>query len=186
MTVFTTASSQLENNIIYFFDVDGRSFYDVQADFEADTLKVVLEQNRVIAFSKDVSALAPQTGQTVIELMPEHCTKLKNGDYIFDGVYAGAKPEYHDWSEAEEVWVKSPAQEAQQAADIELAIQAELSVLLAYAAQKISEYQDFIELAENASEVAIGEKGYAEWKQYRVALLKYQKGLILEKPEKPE
>ena len=105
MTTFTTVTSRIDNNIVHFEDENGRNFYDVQADFAADTVKAVLENGRIVAFSTDVSELAPQIGQTVIELPADKCQDIANGQYVFDGVLAGVKPDaYHVWDATKKQW----------------------------------------------------------------------------------
>ena len=185
MTVFTTTSTLIENNIVYFKDADGRDFYEAQLDFSEGTIKALLENDRIVAYSLDVSALAPKIGQTVTELALDYCSSIAAGQYVFDGVLAGEKPDsYHEWNGT--AWEMSTAGEAQKQADADMVKQSEIAVLLTQAAQKISEYQDLKDFADTDDEMAAGEAGYNAWRQYRAQLLKYQKGLIAEMPVKPE
>ena len=91
---------------------------------------------------------------------------------------------YHTWDGKS--WVMTDESNAQKQIDTEAIKQAEIAALLTYAAQKINEYQDLVDFAETAEELAIGEQGYSAWRQYRANLLKYQKGLALGLPTLPE
>ncbi|MDF7676349.1 tail fiber assembly protein [Neisseriaceae bacterium ESL0693] len=82
-------------------------------------------------------------------------------------------------------WVMTAETKAQQEADAEQVKQAEITNLLNNAAKKIGEYQDLIDFADTAEEQSTGEAGLNSWRQYRAALLKYQKGLITDMPTLP-
>uniref|UniRef100_UPI001E5764DF hypothetical protein n=1 Tax=Snodgrassella sp. CFCC 13594 TaxID=1775559 RepID=UPI001E5764DF len=83
-------------------------------------------------------------------------------------------------------WTMTAESEAQKASEEASAKQQQIIELLNKAAQKISEYQDLIDFADSEEETAAGEAGYKAWRQYRATLLKYQKGLITDKPTAPE
>ena len=83
-------------------------------------------------------------------------------------------------------WTMTAESEGQKASEEASAKQQQIIELLNKAAQKISEYQDLIDFAETDEETAAGETGHKAWRQYRAALLKYQKGLITDKPSAPE
>lgn len=93
---------------------------------------------------------------------------------------------YHVWNESIRLWETNSELQAQKQADEAAIKQAEIAALFTQAAQKIDEYQDLIDFAETSDELAAGEAGHSSWRQYRTALMKYQKGLILSLPTAPE
>ena len=72
---------ELNPNILYARDKDGRDWYDCQADFSSDTLKIMYDENGVIVcISKDVTAIFPP-GFSVAEVAinetpPEACNDM--------------------------------------------------------------------------------------------------------------
>ena len=93
---------------------------------------------------------------------------------------------YHIWNDANNVWETNDELQAQKQADAEAEKHTEITSLLTHAARKVSEYQDLIDFAETPEEISTGEDGLLAWRQYRAALLKYQKGLINSLPNTPE
>ena len=105
MATFTTAHTIIENGIVFFEDETGKDFYAAQTEFSADTMKMVLDQQCIVAYSTDVSTFAPQIGQSVIELPTEVCQSIATGQFVFDGVLAGFQPDaYHTWNSATQEW----------------------------------------------------------------------------------
>ena len=105
MATFTTATTIIDNGIVYFEDEYGNDFYAAQAEFADDTMKMVLDQNCIVAYSTDVSTFAPQVGQSVIELPAEVCRNIATGQFVFNGVLAGFQPDaYHTWNSATQEW----------------------------------------------------------------------------------
>ena len=93
---------------------------------------------------------------------------------------------YHAWDAVKKQWQTNDELQGQKQRDEEAIKQAQITSLLAKAAQRISEYQDLKDFADTEEETAAGETGYNLWRQYRATLLKYQKGLIPEMPAQPE
>ena len=90
---------------MFFKDESGNDFYAAQVEFADDTMKMVLDQNCIVAYSTDVSTFAPQVGQSVIELPAEVCQSIAIGQFVFDGVLARFQPDaYHTWNGATKEW----------------------------------------------------------------------------------
>ena len=72
---------ELNPNVLYAKDKDGRDGYDCQAEFSSDTLKIMYDENGVIVcISKDVTAIFPP-GFSVAEVEisetpPEACNDM--------------------------------------------------------------------------------------------------------------
>ena len=109
-------------------------------------------------------------------------------DFQSNGIKIKPNPPdaYHAWNDALDEWETSDELQKQKQVDEAAMKQAEITTLLALAAQCISEYQDLIDFSETPEEAAAGEAGYNAWRQYRASLLKYQKGLIADMPLQPE
>ena len=90
---------------------------------------------------------------------------------------------WHEISKKKALELSNPPKSPEQ---LEQEKQLECALLLAQAAQKISEYQDLLEFAANEEEANIGNKGLEAWRCYRAELLKYQKNLINDLPIQPE
>lgn len=104
-----------------------------------------------------------------------------------DSVFIQPAPDaYYFWNETKKAWETNEELQEKKQADAEALKQAEISVLLMQAARKVSEYQDLVDFAETPAESEAGEVGLLAWRQYRAALMKYQKGLILSLPTAPE
>ncbi|UOO90270.1 hypothetical protein LVJ82_04595 [Vitreoscilla massiliensis] len=118
MATFTTATTIIENGIVFFEDENGNDFYACQAEFSADTMKMVLDQKCIVAYSTDVSTFAPQIGQSVIELPADVCQDIATGQYVFNGVLAGFQPDaYHIWNAATKTWETDADLQAAKLAD---------------------------------------------------------------------
>ena len=86
-------------DILYARDENGRDWYDCQADFSSDTLKVMYDENGVIVcISKDVTAIFPP-GFSVAEVAisetpPEACndmTWVYRGGRVIKRIYSPAE-----------------------------------------------------------------------------------------------
>ena len=93
------------------------------------------------------------------------------------------KTGWQEISKKKALELSNPPKSAEQLAQEK---QLESGLLLAQAAQKISEYQDLLEFAANEKEAKIGSQGLEAWRRYRAELLKYQKNLINDLPLQPE
>lgn len=141
------------------------------------------EQNR-FTVTKNVQVIADYRGDTVYSTSTGEQSSIKAlGDLPSDVTIAPRPDKYHVW--LQDAWQTTPATLAQKAADETAEKQAQISGLLAEATQRVAAYQDLIDFAETPEELAAGEAGYNAWRQYRAALLKYQKGLISELPNQP-
>ncbi len=91
---------------------------------------------------------------------------------------------YHVWIDG--LWSMTVESEQQKQTDVESEKLRQMPTLLLEAAQRISEYQDMFDFAETDAESEAAEANLTAWRQYRAALLKYQKGLSTAFPNKPE
>ena len=154
-----------------FFSKNTGGFYDTdihaEADIPVDALEITGEQYQ--------SMLSHLNAGGQIEF---------GGD---DFVLIAAAPDaYYFWNETNKAWETNEELQEKKQADAEALKQAEISVLLTQAARKVSECQDLVDFAETPAESEAGEVGLLAWRQYRAALMKYQKGLILSLPTAPE
>ena len=156
----------------------------------------------MIYFSMKTSAFYDDEIHTV-ERMPDdavsitvgqHQTMLehlnKGGRFELGGddfVFIQPPPDsYYIWNDVTKEWEINAELQKQKQADEAAMKQTEIAALLTLAAQRISEYQDLLDFAETPEESAAGEAGLMAWRQYRAAILKYQKGLIADLPSQPE
>ena len=132
----------------------------------------------------DAREITPDEHQTMLQhLNGGGRIEFGGDDFVF---IPPAPDSYHVWNEATKSWETNEELQAKKQEDEAAVKQAEISALLALAAQRISEYQDLLDFSETPEEAAAGEAGYNSWRQYRASLLKYQKGLIADMPLQPK
>ncbi len=74
---------------------------------------------------------------------------------------------YHVWDAVKKQWQTNDELQGEKQRDEDAIKQAQITSLLAKAAQRISEYQDLKDFADTEEEAEAGESGYNLWRQYR-------------------
>ncbi|EMD6815656.1 tail fiber assembly protein [Citrobacter koseri] len=150
-----------EHNAEFFISDDGRDWYESQADFLPDTLKVAYDKSGVICcISKDVSSIYPRDFSVVeVEITPEN----QDVDIMGGWVFKDGKIQPRQYSK-DELIAQAEAKKAE---------------LLSLATAAIAPLQDAFDLG-----VATDEETalLLEWKKYRVQVNRVDTS----KPEWPE
>ncbi|MBJ9246417.1 tail fiber assembly protein [Citrobacter koseri] len=136
-----------EHNAEFFISDDGRDWYESQADFLPDTLKVAYDKSGVICcISKDVSSIYPRDFSVVeVEITPEN----QDVDIMGGWVFRDGKIQPREYSQ-EELIAQAEVKKAE---------------LLSVATTAIAPLQDAVDFGEaTEEETAL----LIEWKKYRV------------------
>ncbi len=91
---------------------------------------------------------------------------------------------YHSYDKGTGNWVLTDEAAAQQTADLQAVLREQAAAEVVYAATIIAALQDEIELDEDG-DTAVAEAQLADWRRYRVACLKVQRGQLTELPARP-
>ena len=82
--------------VLYLKSEDGKDWYASQKEFNADTIKIMYDQEgRIISTNTDITTFFP-IDFSIAELPKD--TIIKLGDYYINGVFVGTKPsDNHIW-----------------------------------------------------------------------------------------
>lgn len=106
------------------------------------------------------------------------------GDYPPDTTVHPRPDAYHTFDAAAGNWVLTDETAAQQAADAAAVLRDQAAAEVVYATTIIAALQDEIELDEDG-DTAVAEAQLADWRRYRVACLKVQRGQLDALPARP-
>ena len=101
--------------VLYLKSEDGKDWYASQKEFNADTIKIMYDQEgRIISTNTDITALFP-IDSSVAELPKD--TIIKLGDYYINGVFVGTKPsDNHIWDGSQ--WTQKQLTKSEKIANI--------------------------------------------------------------------
>lgn len=154
---------------------------------EHQTLIVYSERNSDghLTVSENVKVIEDYRQLTVYDIATGEKRNITQLGPLPHDITTQVRPDkYHIFTDGQ--WIMTEESTAQKEADAEQSRQLKIKQLIDAAAEQISAYQDLIDFSDTEEETVSGQKGYKIWRQYRAALLKYQKGLINEMPQKPE
>ncbi|URR14727.1 tail fiber assembly protein [Citrobacter portucalensis] len=138
-------------NVEFLISDDGRDWYESQADFLPDTLKIAYDEAGIIrSISMDVSSIYPRNLSVVeVEISTDNKNVDISGGWVFDN--GEIKPRQYS---QEELHVQAEAKKTE---------------LLSAAAASIAPLQDAVdERMATAEETA----ALSEWKKYRVKVMR--------------
>ena len=137
---------------------------------------------------ESIPTSAIEVTQEQHHLMLDHLNSGGRVDHVGENfvLIAAAPDVYHIWNETNKVWETNDELQTKKQTDADSLKQTEIAALLTQAARKVSEYQDLVDFAETPAEIEAGKVGLLAWRQYRAALMKYQKELIFSLPNAPE
>ncbi|EPH3362758.1 tail fiber assembly protein [Citrobacter freundii] len=140
-----------EHNVEFYISEDGRDWYESQATFSPDTLKIAYDEAGVIrSISRDVSSIYPRNLSIVeVEINTENKNVDISGCWVFDN--GEIKPRQYS---QEELLEQAEAKKTE---------------LLSAAAASIAPLQDAVDegMATAAETAAL-----SEWKKYRVRVMR--------------